>query len=197
VAKINLRSDDALNAILDHVEENTYDLIVLATEGRAGLPRWIRRSVAEGIARHSGAMTLFVPNGSRGFVSPADGKISIKRILLPVDHDPPAARAAIYSARAAVMSHEPTVEIDLLRIGDDDWPSIETPDLQSCTWHRITRDGDVVDQIVSVAAERSTDLIVMATAGAKGILGALRGSVTEQVLRRAPCALLAVPERAD
>ena len=53
----------------------------------------------------------------------------------------------------------------------------------------------VVEQIVGTAEEISADLIVMGTAGAKGILGALRGSVTEQVLRRAPCCLLAVPDK--
>jgi nucleotide-binding universal stress UspA family protein len=35
----------------------------------------------------------------------------------------------------------------------------------------------------------------MATQGHHGVLDALRGSVTERVLRRAPCPLLAVPER--
>ncbi len=42
------------------------------------------------------------------------------------------------------------------------------------------------------ADEREVDLIVMATAGRDGFLDALRGSVTEQVLRRAPCPVLAV-----
>jgi len=34
---------------------------------------------------------------------------------------------------------------------------------------------------------------VMSTAGHEGFLDALRGSVTEQVLRHSPCPLLAVP----
>jgi nucleotide-binding universal stress UspA family protein len=51
----------------------------------------------------------------------------------------------------------------------------------------------VVDTIIALAEEQNADLIVMATAGHNGILDALRGSVTEQVLRRAPFPLLAVP----
>jgi nucleotide-binding universal stress UspA family protein len=43
------------------------------------------------------------------------------------------------------------------------------------------------------AGEREIGLIVIATAGREGILDALRGSVTEQVLRRAPCPVLAAP----
>jgi nucleotide-binding universal stress UspA family protein len=196
IAKLNVRSDDPLNAILDHVEQRPTDLIVLATEGRSGLPRWVKKSVAEGIARHAKTMTLFVRHGVRGFVSPQDGTVAIRRILVPVDHTPRPAPAVVHAARAAVMSRHPEVEIDLLRVGDEEWPPLELPELASCKWNRIHREGRVVDQIAAIAQERETDLIVMATSGAKGILGALRGSVTEQVLRRSPCVLLAVPERA-
>jgi nucleotide-binding universal stress UspA family protein len=51
----------------------------------------------------------------------------------------------------------------------------------------------VVDSIIQVANQHNVDLIVMATAGRDGILDALRGSVTEQVLRKSPCPLLAAP----
>ena len=47
-----------------------------------------------------------------------------------------------------------------------------------------------------MAQEISADLIVMATEERKGVLGTLRGSVTEKVLRRSPCPVLAVPARA-
>jgi hypothetical protein len=122
----------------------------------------------------------------------------LRRILVPVDHRPDPAAAVSYAARAAVMSHEGPVEINLLRVGNEaDWPPVTPPELQSVEWKRLHRQGDVVDQIVGAAEEISADLIVMGTAGAKGILGALRGSVTEQVLRRSPCCLLAVPDKID
>jgi nucleotide-binding universal stress UspA family protein len=196
VAKINVRSGDPLKSILTTLEERPSDLIVLATEGRQGLPRWLKPSVAEGVARRSKTMSLFVPERARGIVSPEDGTISMRRILVPVDHDPDPAAAVGYATRAAVMSHEGVVEINLLRVGTKpDWPDVQLPELKSVTWNRIHREGDVVEQIVGTAEEISADLIVMGTAGAKGILGALRGSVTEQVLRQAPCCLLAVPDR--
>ena len=55
------------------------------------------------------------------------------------------------------------------------------------------RQGEVVEQILQVAAERSADLIVMTTQGHHGFLDALRGSTTERVLHGARCPLLAVP----
>ena len=57
------------------------------------------------------------------------------------------------------------------------------------------RPGPVVGTILEVAEEVSADLIVMATAGHKSVLDALRGSTTEAVLRKAQRPLLAVPAR--
>jgi nucleotide-binding universal stress UspA family protein len=196
VSKVNIRGTDPLEAILSGLDKRPADLIVLASEGRQGLPRWLKRSVAEGVSRRSRTMTLFVPGGVQGFVSSDDGRISLQRILVPVDHEPRPDDAVTYAARAGVMSFESPVEITLLRGGPQaDWPELNEPDLQSCQWNRVHRQGDVVEQIVSTAQELSSDLIVMATAGANGILDALRGSVTEQVLRQAPCPVLAVPAR--
>jgi nucleotide-binding universal stress UspA family protein len=111
-----------------------------------------------------------------------------------VDHKPGPGAALTYATRVAVMSHEETVELVLLRVGDEtSWPELELPELRSCTWEKICRSGKVVDEIVKAAEERSADLIVMATEGTTGILDALRGSVTEQVIRAAPCPVLAVP----
>ena len=55
----------------------------------------------------------------------------------------------------------------------------------------VQSEGEVV-QVILEAAE-GTDLIVMATEGRHGIFDALRGSVTERVVREAPWPLLAVP----
>ena len=42
---------DPLEASLDYLVDNPTDLLVLATEGREGLPRWVQRSAAENLAR--------------------------------------------------------------------------------------------------------------------------------------------------
>jgi nucleotide-binding universal stress UspA family protein len=194
VAKVGIRSSNPVKAIVAESEYRNADLIVLATQGRDGLPRWLKPSVAEGILRRSKTMTLFVPDGVAGFVSPEDGRIGLKRVLLPVDHRPNPQAAVTFAARAAVMSHEDSVEITLLRVGEaPDWPEVELPEMQSCSWEKVHRSGEVVEGIIQTAEERSADLIVMATEGTDGILDALRGTVTEQVVRNAGCPVLAVP----
>jgi nucleotide-binding universal stress UspA family protein len=194
ISKINVRSADPLGTIIQELDRTPTDLIVLSTEGRGGMPRWMGRSLAEEVARHSKTMTLFVPSEARPFVSAEDGSITLKRILLPVDHRPDAGEAIIRATRLAVMSHEDSVEVVLLRVGDEaDWPALDLPELETCRFTKLHRPGPVVDQIAAAAEELGVDLIVMATEGRRGIFGALKGSVTEQVLRRAECPLLAVP----
>ena len=66
VKKVNLRGRRPAAAIHKYVAEHDIDLLVLATEGRAGLPAWLEPSVAERVARETKLMTLFVPAGARG-----------------------------------------------------------------------------------------------------------------------------------
>jgi nucleotide-binding universal stress UspA family protein len=196
VKKVNVRSRSPLAATLDYLDKHATDLIVLATEGRVGLPRWIRPSVAERLAERSGTMTLFVPNATRGFVSLEDGEISLRRIVVPVDHDPSPEAAILYAARAAALMSDSRVAITLLHIGGAaEMPKLELPAGASCVFETSTRPGGIVEGILEAARESAADLIVMPTRGREGILDALRGSVTEQVLRRAECPLLAVPMR--
>jgi nucleotide-binding universal stress UspA family protein len=62
-----------------------------------------------------------------------------------------------------------------------------------------TRVGRPSDEVVSFAEENGADLIVVGTHGRRGLLGLIRGSVTESVVRRAPCPVLAVrvPEASE
>jgi nucleotide-binding universal stress UspA family protein len=55
---------------------------------------------------------------------------------------------------------------------------------------------DTVDAIVDIAQTWPADLIVMGTHGRAGFERLLLGSVTEKVLRKAPCPVLTVPRRA-
>jgi len=193
VRKVVLDAPKPLDAILAYLAKNPADLIVLATRGLDGLPRWIEGSVAEPLARRSGSMTLFCPGGGRGFVSASDGSWALQRILVPIDHTPDPAAAIEYAARAARATGGP-VEIALLHVaGSGRPPQPRVADEPACRWSRLVRRGDVVEELVAAAAELSADLIVMPTEGHQGILDALRGSITERVLRRAACPVLAVP----
>lgn len=56
----------------------------------------------------------------------------------------------------------------------------------------LLRTGDARDLINQTAKELGADLIVMSTHGRRGVTRALLGSVTETVVRSAPCPVLTV-----
>lgn len=55
--------------------------------------------------------------------------------------------------------------------------------------HRVV-EGDPVKQILATAAETTCDLIVMGTRGVTGLSRWFTSSVTEQIVRNAPCSVL-------
>ncbi len=57
---------------------------------------------------------------------------------------------------------------------------------------RVVQEGVVTDSILSLATQHSVDLIVMGTHGRRGFDRLTVGSVTEKVLRKACCPVLAV-----
>jgi nucleotide-binding universal stress UspA family protein len=194
LAKIRVHDRDAVRAILRFLDEHPSDVIVLATHGREGLPRWLHGSVAEPVARGTRTDTLFIPHGARGFVAPDNGAVTLRRILVPVDRRPEPGRALDAAAQLARLLAEVPVALELLYVGDPgEMPSLQIDQTSWSTVERTVRSGDVVAQILAVAEQGAADLIVMATEGHQGFLDAIRGSTTERVLRQAPCPLLAVP----
>jgi nucleotide-binding universal stress UspA family protein len=194
VTKVSVQGRDPAATVLAYVQDHPPDLIVLATQGREGLPRWMRPSVAEAVARRSRTLTLFVPEPARGFVDPKDGRTSLRRIVVAVDREPDPRPAVVYATRAAAAIGDWPVEITLLHVDEGSGlPPLELSEDRAWSFRREERSGDAVDQILRGAFDLDADLLVLATAGREGVLDALRGSVTERVVRGAPCAVLAVP----
>lgn len=141
-------------------------------------------------------MTLFVPaDAKREMVALQDGDLKLNSIIVPIDRQPDCTAALEFARRAAevIGDEEQKVPITLLHVGESR-PSV--PALQEgpkWTWRTENRQGEIVAEILAAADRHVADLIVMATAGHDSVLDVLRGSVTEQVLRQAPCPLLAVP----
>jgi len=196
VKKVLNSETDPLEAMVAYCEEHPPDLLVLATHQRDGLSRWLHKAVAEPLARRSRAMTLFVPESASGFISPADGAVSLRRILVPVDHAP-SAQAALEEAYFLASGFDRHgVVFKLLHAGTDKgMPTLYLPHRPGWKWEESLVPGDPVERILKEAADWSPDLIVMATQGHMDFLDALRGSTTERVLRGVHCPVLAVPEK--
>ena len=136
-------------------------------------------------------MSLFLRDGGRGFVDPKTGAIRLNRILMPiaagVDSVP-----AIRRIQAMLAMVDSGAEINLMHVGKSP-PALVDEDGVPLDLPILLRDGAVVETILAVAGEFDVDAIAMPTAGRHGLLDAVRGSASAQVLEDARWPLLAVP----
>ena len=171
-----------------------HDLIVLSTEGSKSGPDWLHRSDAEAIARSSGAMTLFVPSrASRGIVSLEDGDLNLKSILVPIDGKIGATAAIEFARRAAEIIGDGDVLITIFHVGEQIPPIRELPEGSGWACQSLLGDGEPNESILAAADKLEANLIVMTTNGRDTLGQALQGSITERVIRKANCPVLAVP----
>lgn len=195
VMKVEIEPQDPVRGVARFLETHPSELMVLATQGRDGLPRWLHPSIAEAMSRRTHIQTLFVPPHSRSLVDRATGELDLNRILIPVDHQP-APLSAIKAIQQFYRALGAKPEIRILHIGKSA-PVVATVSSPSHPAPIAVpveiRDGDVVEGILQAAEEMRVNMIGMPTAGHHGLLDALRGSTTERVLRHAPCPVLAIP----
>jgi nucleotide-binding universal stress UspA family protein len=185
---------DPVQAVLRFLKSHAVDLIVLATHNHEGGVSWLGKSVAQPVARRAAEMTLFLPDGTDGFVSPADGSVSLQRILIPVAKTPAPQPAVAAACRMARGLKCPQGTFTLLHVGQAaTMPRIREPEIPGWEWKKEVRSGDTIQTIVDTANEIDADLVVMATDGRSGFLEGLRGSHSERVLRQTGVPLLTVP----
>jgi nucleotide-binding universal stress UspA family protein len=195
-------------AVLDAVEASGAGLVVLATHARGRLARFLRRSLAEQVARYAPVPTLTVAG------PPTRDPPAFGRVLLATDGSESGRTARSWAftlARAfgGTVSALYVVETRLGRSGalrdvlerrgeavarevrvDGARTGVEVD--------TATREGDPAREIRAFAAERGVDLVVLGTHGRMGIDRLLMGSVATSVLREADRPVLTVrPKRRE
>ena len=201
--KLSIRVDkmvgvgkNVANAISGLTEVNYYDLIVMATGEHGEHPFWGggHTDISLPVGQNTHLPILFVPDNVRGGVSLEDGSASLDRIVVAVDHQPDAQPALERITWALDKFGGENPEVTLLHVGaDDNFPNLDPPSFGKYTWTRTTRQGNAAKQIVAVAEEVDANLIVMVTDWKKGIWDVLRGSTVEQVVKKSPCVVFAMP----
>jgi nucleotide-binding universal stress UspA family protein len=172
--------------VLAHFEDHPVELAVLTTNARSGLSYWFAGSVSRRALRQADSMILFLREGQRGFVDPRTGEIRLARVLIPIDGRP-SAEVAVTRARALIDRLGENVEKRLLFVGDAP-PAGALADIPLTLAH-----GPVAEAILRTAASFGADLIMMPTAGKRGLLAAFRNSVSAQILEDARWPVLSVP----
>lgn len=185
--------DDPVDTALDALRSQPADLLVVGTHQRQGLSRVLKDSFSEALALETRIPTLFLPVGEAGMLDEASGTLNVRRVLVPVGGGLDVSRAVDHAAKVAQLSGNEEVEFFLLHIGDDEFPDVIIPKHDGWKVTRVTRQGDVNEQIIDACRDLSADLVVMATEGHSSVLDFFRGSHTERVIRGVARPVLSVP----
>lgn len=147
---------------------------------------------------------------------------AVRRILCPIDPSPFSARALRYAASLAAWYRAELTALSVKETAIMPWAGWldaplalppETPEARAAgeravhafvagaagsTPARVTIvEGSPAAEIIRVATELPADLLVIGTHGLGGFERFILGSVTEKVLRKAPCPVLTVPRQPD
>jgi nucleotide-binding universal stress UspA family protein len=212
-----IREGNTAAEILDQATSMKADLLVIGTHGRSGFERFLLGSVAEKVLRKANCPVLTVPKRVPDAV-PA-GPVLYKRILCPVDFSDSSLHALTYAKSMAqeadgqltvlhVVSHEFENTADLaitvydagVTIGDSLKEREEAlrQSLQEavagatefCNVESMITHGRPWREVLRIASERQSDLIVMGVQGRGAADLLFFGSTTQHVVREALCPVL-------
>ncbi len=201
----HIREGEPAAQLLRMAERLNPDLLVVGTHGRTGLSWLLAGSVATTIVRRARCPVLAYhrPEVPRKLEE-------IRTILHPTDFSPGSehslgvarSMARDLGARLVLMHVIPygvyasdmTVAVDpavYREALEQERRMIEGPDLKYPVATRLAQ-GDASEEILQAAVEIDGGLIVMGTHGRTGLSRLLMGSVTERVVTRSACPVLAI-----
>ncbi|WP_324666163.1 universal stress protein [Haloarcula sediminis] len=197
--------------IVDYAERYDYDLIVLPTHGRTGIPRYLLGSVTEKVVRLSD-----VPVLTARMKANEQLQFPYEEILIPADGSPASTAAAKHGLALAETLH---ATVHILSVVDD---TSLGPDVRSAL-PANERERPATEAVEDVAAEAAdhelTDVhtyvehgspaevireqietsdihaVVMGSSGRRGVDRILLGSVAEKTVRSAPVPVITVHEQ--
>jgi nucleotide-binding universal stress UspA family protein len=196
------------DAILEFAKKNEVDLIVMGTHGRRGLDRLTMGSITEKVLRKSSCPVLAVRKPAHDFFVAEAGQdpIRLRKILVCTDFSKHSERATYY---AFSLGAEYGSEVTLVHVleglptaSDISTATAEiTRRLENyvpreafdwCSPKIVVRVGHAWQEIVQLALESQTDLIVIGVHGRNALGIALFGSTTHRVIQLGSCPVLAV-----
>ena len=174
------------------IEKNNHDLLVIATKPHANTVHFFGQDLTEYLTTHFRKTTLYIPENARPFVDQETGSIKLSNILMPLTASPSSECAFNLLHRLLAFLPELKPEIFGFHCGNK-FPDVPESFLRGLPLNRNLSSEPVVAGISSMTHKHGIDLIIMATNGRDSLGKKILGSITEQVLRCAPCPVLSVP----
>lgn len=212
VKKVIERGIAPATVILEYAQEHDIDLIIMGTHGRRGIGHFFLGSVAEEVVRFAKCSVLTV----REKMDPQPTEL-LNNILVPIDFSDYAQQALSYakviassydaqlqllhvieqtsqpsfyeSRETSIFNIMPNIKVKSREVMEQMLKETKGPEIIADT-HII--EGHAAKDIINFASSHDIDLIVIASHGLSGIEHLLLGSVTEKVVRSAPCPVFIV-----
>ena len=197
-------------SIVDLAAKTEADLIALGTHGRSGFERLLLGSVTEKVVRMAQCPVITVPPPSV-----ATSTLPFRRILCGIDFSRSSMDGLRFAISLATESNSALTLLHVLEFPQESEPLATLP-FDLSTYRAAVRDeatsrlmnlisddvraacqpatrlmhGKPYEQILAVADELRSDLIVLGVHGRKAFDMMMFGSTTNQVIRRATCPVL-------
>ena len=194
--------------ILSLAEAQAVNLIVMGTHGMRGIDRLMLGSVTEKVLRRARCPVLAVRKPAHHVTSSVQDPepVHLRKMLLCTDFSDHAHRATEY---AVSMVKEYGAELTLLHVLEDVPRSIDlesanekvarqleesiAPKMRKgCIVKVLVRIGKPYQQIIQLAVEAQTDLVIMGVRGRGALDTAIFGSTIYRVIQLGSCPVLAV-----
>jgi len=207
--EISLVEGAVVQSIVATAAELPADLIVLGTHGRSGVEHLLLGSVTEKVLRKADCPVLVVPPA----VTSDQPAVRVDRILCPVDFAPSSMKALTY---ALSLAQEAGATLTLLHVLEPIPDEVAAPPFDILAHQRareaeaqarlraaipdeardwcqpveVIASGKPYREIIRVAEETRSGLIVMGSGGHNVFERMFVGSTANHVVRRAPCPVL-------
>ena len=212
-----VRGGSVAAEIVDQAVDMKADLLVMGTHGRSGFERLMLGSVAEKVLRKAPCPVMTVPAGLPDAVP--SGRILYKSILCPVDFSESSLKALKYATSMAAQANGQLTVLHVderdfehadgvggvaydagrtmgefleerARVSQRRLEDVTTDARTHCVVDALQTNGTPWREVLRVAAERRSDLIVMGVQGRGAADLLFFGSTTQHVVRQATCPVL-------
>jgi len=178
--------------IKKRLHKRTYDILVCNANQKSGSGKLFGNRLSDFLVRRLHQTTLYIPEGCHSFIDANTGKAMLKNIVIPV---PPAADSIepVFKMLSKIMEITRTESPEVFGVHcGSSFPSIPESNKSAFSWNEFLKNDSPAVAITDIAREKKADLIIMSTNGRDSISQKIMGSITEQVLKKSPCPILAV-----
>ncbi len=168
-----------------------HDICVIGLNRQKSIGGLFGQDLAEYLVQYFRQTTLYIPSGVKPFVNENTGSVSLKNIIMPVAEEPSPEPSFQMLQRMLQIFPDQSPQVHGVHVGEI-FPYISAASLEGLSWKEVLIQEGIHQSIISIARQEDADLIIMSTNGRDTLSQKIVGSITEQVLRDAPCPVLAV-----